>query len=659
MKAPRENDTDLHRGIEPLRTTFAILILLLGFVAGARADSGFGVLEARTGDAEPVEIVALSSTVDVAVSGLVAEARIRQRFTNTSDAWVEAQYLLPLPDGAAVHDLELRIGSRVVVGEIREKEQARAEYVEAAASGRRAALVEADRPQLFRTAVANIGPGETVEVDVRWWQSIAYRDGRFRFALPLTYTPRYTQASTDVEGATGSPSADDAHAGQAPRVGVRIAIDAGLELSRVESASHRIAVARDGRRHTVTLADGEVPADRDFTLEWTPVLGAEPAAAVLAEQRGGETYAMVMLMPREELANPLPRELVLVVDTSGSMEGESLRQARAALDLALTSLTPRDRFNVIQFNSVTEALFDAPVAAQPGDVKLAREWVARLQATGGTEMAPALERALAGAPPAGYVRQVVFATDGAIDDAGRLYTLIDRDLRASRLFPVGIGSAPNTTFIERAATLGRGTSITIADIGEVGERMRTLFTKLERPALRDLALTWPGAAEVYPSRLPDLYAGEPLLVVARLPAANGTLHASAHADLAPWQVSQRLDGAAHATGIARLWARRKIDDLERSLDVGGDAGAVREGILALALDHHLVTRYTSLVAVEKTPVRPLEDDLASTRVANGAPTGGVAFAATATGAPAQRLLGFGLLALALLTMLAARRVRHA
>ena len=467
MKANHEEtNTDLQRGFEPLRTIFAVFVLLLGFAAGARAETGFGTIKASATDGQPFELVALASDVHYQIGGLIAEASIHQRFTNTSNDWIEAQYLLPLPDGAAVHDMTLRVGERVIVGEIREKEQARRDYVEAAASGRRVALVEADRANLFRTAVANVGPGETIDVEVRWWQPIDYHDDRFTLSLPLTYTARYTAQTHFENGDGASPSRtsttrDDVHGTVAPQVAITLDLDPGLPLSRVESSTHALTIKRQGMRYSITLANGRVPANRDFALEWTPVLGDAPASAMLTQTVNGETYAMIMMLPNGRLANPLPRELILVIDTSGSMQGDSIRQARAALDLALSSLRPIDRFNVIQFNSNTDSLFDQAVPATPGDVALAREWVGKLVANGGTEMLMALRTALRGSPPPGYVRQVVFATDGAVNDAAGLYQTIDQDLGQSRLFPIGIGSAPNAQFIARAATSGRGSSIVI------------------------------------------------------------------------------------------------------------------------------------------------------------------------------------------------------
>lgn len=638
-----------------LRGILAALLAMAFAHGAAAAENGFGSIQAQGANGESHAMAALESDVDYRIGGLVAEARIHQRFVNRSDTFIDATYLLPLPEGAAVHDMELHVGGRTIVGEIREKEQARTEFVEAAASGRRASLVETSRAQLFRTAVANIGPGETIEVELRWWQPIAWRDDRFTLMLPLTYTPRFEPGASDGESAKqGQASNDDVHAANAPRVRVNIALDAGVPLLRVDSPTHVLSVTGTGSQRHVEFADGAVPADRDFVLEWTPRLGAAPASSVLVEHWNGHVYALAMLLPPAQLPNPLPRELILVIDTSGSMQGASMQQAKAALDLALQSLRPADRFNVIQFNSVVEPLFDTAVAATPDNAHLAREWVASLRADGGTEMGHALERALAGSTPPGYVRQVVFATDGAVDDASSLYATIERGLGASRLFTIGIGSAPNAHFIERAATQGRGSSVVVRRLDDVGARMRELFAKLDSPALRDLSLDWPGEAESYPARLPDLYRGEPLLAVARLDDMRGTLKASGSSSDAPWHAALALDRAKPASGIARLWAQRKADELQRQLDLGADRDATRAAILQLALEHHLVTPYTSLVAVERAPSVPTDVDPASVRIANGLPEGSVDFAATATPATLEALLGLLLFACAAAVAFAAR-----
>ncbi|MEO7199100.1 MAG: hypothetical protein ABIY56_02670, partial [Dokdonella sp.] len=242
-------------------------------------------------------------------------------------------------------------------------------------------------------------------------------------------------------------------------------------------------------------------------------------------------------------------------------------------------------------------------------------------------------------------------------DGAELYRMIDQDLGQSRLFPIGIGSAPNAQFIERAATSGRGSSVVIRSTAEVAERMRELFGKLDRPAMRDLSVSWPGVADSYPQRLPDLYAGEPLLVVAKLSNLRGSLEASGASSESTWAQSLPLDRSTNVPGIARLWAQRKIESLEQSVDQGADAEDVRNAVLQLALSHHLVSPYTSLIAVEQIPARGLAEDLVSRRIANGQPAGSLAYAATATSAPLHMLMGLLLLVIAGLFAWCERRLK--
>lgn len=647
-----------------LRSLFAAALLgIAAFAQTASADSG--ALRIVRADGSRTEVASLDTTVDLAIHGLVAEVRVKQRFRNDGELWQQGQYLLPLPEGAAVHAMTLRIGERVIIGEIREKEQARSEFAQAVASGRKASLVEAQSANLFRTAIANVAPGETVDVEIGYWQQVDFRDGEFSVVFPLTYTPRYGGAPAESVAPAGAvdevaAAMPDASAAETPvvaaapaaRVGsptvvITASLDAGVPLARVESSTHTLAIHETKQRYAIRLADEVVAADRDFVLRWTPKASAVPTAALLRERAGDDQYALLMLLPPSQATAALPRELILVIDTSGSMEGKSIVQARAALDLALQRLTPRDRFNVIQFNSVTSALFEHAVDATPSDVALAREWVAGLRATGGTEMLPALQLALRDAAPAGYLRQIVFATDGAVEQADALYTTMESQLGASRLFPVGIGSAPNAQFLRKAGELGRGSSVVIRDLDAVADAMQTLFAKLDRPALRDLQLDLPAQAEIYPQQLPDLYHGEPLLVIAKLPAnaASGRARIEGRLANSVWTQPLSFDLQGDAQGLGRLWAQRKIEAIEDALRRGGDEASLRGDLVAVALKHHLVSRFTSLVAVDRTPQRPVDAALQDVTVENAAPDGSVAFAQTAT---SSRLwLALGLIALLL------------
>jgi Ca-activated chloride channel family protein len=609
--------------------------------------------------------VALDTQVDFRIRGLLAEVAVQQTYRNDSGEWLEGRYLLPLPGDGAVGRLRLQIGQRLIEGEVQEKQAAQAAYQAAAAAGQGAALVERQRANLFSTAVANIGPGETVRIEIGYWQAVRWQDGAFSIGLPLTLVAPYHGGSGEpgagldapVQLPTAVAAAIDLGEAFEPTVSLDIDLDAGLPLASVTSPTHAIRVEPRGRGHHVRLEHWVEASDRDFELRWTPVASTAPQQALFTEQVDGEHYALLMLVPPTVPVPPVPRELIVVVDNSGSMQGASMVQAKAAVDRALSRLHPGDRFNVIRFDDSTEAVFPAPVPADAGHLAQARRFVQGLSADGGTELYPALELAFAQAPSSGHLRQLVLITDAGIGNEQQLLRLVETGRGDARVFAVGIGSAPNAHFLRRAAELGRGTDVLVRDLAEVDARIDALLAKLGAPVLRDLALAWPGPAEVYPERLPDLYAGEPLQVLARLPALHGQLKAQGLGQRQRWQDSVALGSAqsVDGRGVARLWANARITALDDSLRAGADPALVRAQTLEVALKHQLVSAYTALVAIERTPIRPLDLDLASVGFANAAPAGSVAFAQGST--PARMRLAAAL-ALALLALLVlGRRTR--
>ncbi|KFN48285.1 marine proteobacterial sortase target protein [Arenimonas metalli] len=617
-------------------------------------------LQMKIGD-EWVATLAMDTTVDMQVRGLLAEVTVRQTYRNDASEWREGRYLLPLPENGAVGALTLRVGDRLIVGEIREKAEAEAIYQAAAASGQRASLVSQNRPNLFQTRVANIGPGEEVEIEVRYWQPVAFRDGAFSLHLPLTLTPRYEgtrEAAGLLDPASrpaALPVADEAivrSGALPPTVALSVEIEPGLPLKSVTSPSHAITVSAEGSTYRATLANLVDASDRDFLLRWEPVPSRAPRSAVFTDTLDGESFAMLMLVPPTLPVAPLPRELILVIDNSGSMSGASMEQAIEAADRALSRLRPGDRFNVVRFDDSFELLFPDAVAAEPGNVARARSFVRSLQAEGGTEMLPALRAALAGRAPAGYLRQVVLATDAAIGNEDELLRLIEAERGESRLFPVGIGSAPNGHFLRKAAEAGRGTQTLVRNVEEVTEVMDGLLAKLDRPAMRDITLAWPGAAEMHPARVPDLYEGEVLQVVARVENLQGTVAVSGLRPQ-PWTRQLKLSGgsAVPAPGIGRLWARARIDTLEDAMRRGEKESEMRAQIVDTALRHGLVSRYTSLVAVDKTPARPAGEAMGSSQVMNATPEGSLQFAQGSMGWLRELLLA---LAMALASFLLLR-----
>jgi len=610
----------------------------------------------------------LHTAVAVQVTGITATVTVRQRFRNPTRHWQQAVYLFPLPEKAAVHRLRMRVGPRTIEGVIRERHAARRLYRKAARAGRRAGLVEQQRANLFTASVANIGPGQTVQVEIAYRQVLAFADGHFALRLPLVAAPRYipgrplTGPPSGIGWGADTDQVPDASRitppvvapGTAPVNPVNITVDlrAGFPLAQVVSPSHGIRVNRAGRGHVRVSLKGPVPADRDFVLRWAPARGAAPQATVLTQHSDRGDYGLLMVVP------PAPRfgerlhrhrELVLVLDTSGSMGGPSLRQAKAAVQLALGRLRPGDRFNIIQFNSVTRRLFSRPVPATAGHIARARRYVRGLQANGGTEMAPALKAALDGDGPADAVRQVVFLTDGAVGNGQALFALIHARLGNARLFTVGIGSAPNGHFMARAARAGRGTYTFIGRADAVGARMGALLSRLEHPVLTDLRVRWPGKARATPDPVPDLYLGQPVVVAARLDRLQGQVVVQGRLRGRRWHARLALAGGSTGDALGALWARRRIASLMDSLSRGADPARVRAAVLRLALAHHLISRYTSLVAVDRSALRPKGEPQKRTAVPVNLPAGWVygkvfgGLPQTATAAPLHRAWGLAAL----------------
>jgi Ca-activated chloride channel family protein len=604
----------------------SVVTLLLASTAQAATinDAKAGQLLLRTGTPGEYTVApSVETEVAIQVTGVIARTRVSQVFHNPGAEFVEGVYVFPLPENAAVDHLWMRIGERAIEGVIQEKEEARRTYEKAKTEGRKAALVEQQRPNLFTNSVAHIGPDEQVRVTIEYQQTLRYDNGEYRLRFPLAVTPRYVPASaTDampdvakaieaqaVDGPPQMPAyASDAQGRLVNPVDIAVIIDAGVPLANVVSSYHEALVEKAaGNRTAVYLTREQEAADRDFELKWRLAAGVEPQAAVFTQQVAGADYGLIMVVPPqpsgEEKAafQRIPRETILIADTSGSMQGASMDQAKQALAFALDTLTERDRFNVVEFNSVTRTLYPASLPATRDNIEQAKAWVKKLQAGGGTEMAPALRFALDGAVTPGYLRQVIFMTDGGVSNEEELFRLIATRLGDTRLFTVGIGSAPNGHFMTKAAQFGRGSFTYVGDVREVNEKMTQLFSRIEAPVLRDVAIRWADGTPLttYPDRVPDLYLGEPIVVSAAADSFARTVIVSGVRGNQPWSVA--LTPVSDSAGVGALWARARIAHLMDEITRGGDVAELRPAVLRVALDHHLVSAYTSLVAVDVTP----------------------------------------------------------
>jgi Ca-activated chloride channel family protein len=602
-------------------------------VVASLADARMGSLLLRDGE-QYVEAPRLATDIDITVSGPTSRARVTQIFNNPTKNWVEAIYVNPLPDGGAVDTLKMVIGDRIVVGEIKERIEAKLIYEAAKRSGRKATLIEQERPNIFTNSVANIGPGETVVVQVEYQEPVHRSGNTSSLRVPLVVAPRYNPApitqTVDLGrrgwGKTNEPANDpvpDRDRITAPvldprveaptnPVAITVHLNAGFPVGEVKSHHHAVKIdAPSDDVRVIRLDNHVVPADRDFELTWMPAAAAAPSVGLFREHVGNADYVVALVTPpplADVQKEALPREMVFVIDNSGSMGGTSITQAKASLLFALDRLKPTDRFNVIRFDHTMDAVFADTVAADAGNIARAKAFVSALQASGGTEMVPPMKAALSDrrGPDSQYLRQVVFLTDGEIGNEQELFDTIAAMRGRSRVFMVGIGSAPNSFLMTRAAEIGRGTFTHIGSVDQVQERMRELIEKLESPIVTGLTASYTGGAmDATPDALPDLYRGEPIVIAAKLGTADGQLEIKGMIGARPWTVTLPVGKAAEGTGLSKLWARRKITDAEMARRLRqASAEETDKRILGLALEHHLVSRLTSLVAVDATPSRP-------------------------------------------------------
>ncbi len=631
----------------------AVSFLLAGFFSPAKAGVGpnemtSGSLLLKTKKGDYVEAPRLGSDYNVTISGPTGRTVLTQRFSNPSEGWVEGVYVFPLPEGAAVDTLKIIAGNRVIVGEVKEKREAKVIYETAKREGQTASLLEQERPNLFTNSVANIGPHDSVVVQIEYQETIAQSAGTYSLRLPLVVAPRYNpqpvvqsvdfNADGSGYGATVSDPVPDRDRIEPPvldprenapvnPVSINITLHAGFALGDVKSHFHAInAQSTDEQSRAISLGAGTIPADKDFELTWT-AKGTAPQVGLFKETVNGKDYLLATVTPPSVPAagKSMPRESIFVIDNSGSMDGPSMDQAKQALLLGLAKLNTTDRFNVIRFDDTMDQLFPTAVPADAINITAAKNFVAGLQANGGTEMIPPLKAALVDDQVSAktHLRQVVFITDGAIGNEAEMFATLTAQRGRSRVFMVGIGAAPNSYLMTRAAELGRGTFTFIGDAAQVTSRMDELFTKIGQPVVTGLAAKLSaGQAELTPSLLPDLYQGEPVLMMAEGNTLSGDLTMTGQIGDAPWTVTLPVSAAAPSKGISKLWAHRKIADIEVAQTMGSlTADVANKQVLDVALAHQIVSSQTSLIAVDKNPKRPLDQKLTRAEVPLNLPAG--------------------------------------
>lgn len=622
--------------LTPIAARVAVAVLLLvplfprpTFAAPGQSSGGLQIVL----NGKPSGFCPLRHTdVEASISGFIARVAVTQEFENSSSESIEAIYTFPLPQDAAVNDMTVRIGDRTIHGVIKRREEAAQIYAKAIAAGQTAALLDQERPNIFTQAVGNIPPGASVRVSITYLDRLKYEDGSYEFVFPMVVGPRYIPGTTAVgqQGEGFAPDTDrvpDASkitpplAAPGTRAGHDISfavrLDAGIPIQDVRSPSHEIDVQRnDGESAIVQLRDESVIPNKDFILRYS-VAGSSIAEGVLTHTSGNPRapangYFTLIVQPPDRIpdSDVSPKEVVFVLDSSGSMNGFPEEKSKRLIDYAIDGLYPGDTFNVIKFSGDTAVLFDEPVYPTAENVNRAKEFVDSEWGGGGTEMMKAIRAALAPSDASDHVRIVVFLTDGYVGNDMEIVGEIQKHPNA-RIFAYGIGSSVNRFLLDKMAEAGRGAVEYVSqkqDNQEAEAAAKRLYERLRAPLLTDISLDFGGlpVADVYPRRIPDLFNARPVVVTGRFTAAaKGVIRLVGNRAGETYTREIPVVFPAQNKGheaLASLWAREKIDDL-MSQDWSGLQGGqmradLREQITQLGLDYRLMTQFTSFVAVE-------------------------------------------------------------
>jgi Ca-activated chloride channel family protein len=560
-----------------------------------------GRLLSRRADGTWVGLPLLRTSFDAVVVGTVAETLVTQRFVNPLDEPAELVYVFPLPTEAAVDDYWFEIGDRTIQGALVELGRARQTYEDARDDGLSAALLEQSRPDVFVQRLANVPPRGEVGVSIHLVQALRQDAGRFELVFPTVVGPRYRSEleppSLGAEGPRRCGALD-----------VTVAIDAGVPVDDLRSRAHAVRSRMAGDEILVELEPRPDRLDRDFVLSWSVRREAAQAALQLQQEdeRGGY-FTLSVYPPVPEHAQVPGREIVFVVDTSGSMEGAPLETAKAAMRRFLRGLGPDDAFQVVRFSSDASSLGAALVPATPERIAEGLAYVDALVGGGGTEMTAGIRTAfgLPGSPD--RMRMVVFLTDGYIGNESEILALVRAEIDDARLFSLGVGSSVHRFLLDGLARVGRG-AVAYVDVGAAPDpAVDRFYEQIGSPALTDVEIDWGALAvfDVAPEPLPDLFVGRPLVVFGRWAGAfptRVTVRGRAGDRAVEIQATVR-PAARHGRGdgLGSLWARRHIEGLELSLLAEPSPrriARVEREVLRLALEHRILTEQTAFVAVD-------------------------------------------------------------
>jgi len=580
-----------------------------------------GALRAVNEDGEVIlEFPLKHTSVYAQISGFLAQVEVKQHFHNPHNEKIEAVYVFPLPENSAVNEMIMVVGQRNIYGEIHKRMEARQIYEQARAVGKRTALLEQERPNIFTQSVANIQPGEEIVITIRYVQALKYDRGVYRYVFPMVVGPRFIPgAPTGKQGTGWAPDTNtvpDASRITPPvikpgrrsghDISLTVKLDAGLSIEDLHSKSHDIELTDESTgKATVSIMTQDTIPNKDFILEYR-VAEEKPRSAYLTHysQQGG--YLLLMIQPSLESVtqNLEPKEIFFVVDCSGSMSGYPIQKVKEAMYHCIQGISPDDTFQIIRFSSNASAFAPKPVPATRLHKEEALDYIQALHGSGGTRMIEGIKACLDYPQADERQRIVFFMTDGFIGNDDQILAAIKEKVGNTRLFSFGVGSSPNRSLLERMAQVGRGTSQYIRQDQDAQPVITDMLSRISRPYLTDVEINWGGltVTDVYPNPIPDLYSAQPLILFARYDTAGEggvTLRGRINGQPYEEQIWISLPNWNPDNGsLASVWAREKIKFLCLE-QLGGRMQSIEEEVTNLALEYNLMSQYTSFVAVDE------------------------------------------------------------
>ncbi|HEV3343701.1 MAG TPA: VIT domain-containing protein, partial [Pirellulales bacterium] len=597
-----------------------------------------GALRVVRPDGVVVECPLKHTDVEAEISGFIARVRVKQTFSNPLKEKIEAVYVFPLPHESAVDAMTMTVGEKKIVGVIKRRAEARQIYEQALFAGQTAALLEQERPNIFTQSVGNIAPGQDVIINISYVDVLEYDQGGYEFRFPMVVGPRYNPGSitsspaplpAELQGKTSPAAANTSQVPDAARINppvlkpgrrtghdisLAVVLDAGVPVQDLAVANHKADVNRsDDRKAKVVLSPDDTLPNKDFVLRYK-VAGKKPELAMLAHTdptaadavRSGNGYFMLMIQPREDerLTKSPPREMVFLVDVSGSMSGQPTAKVIEAMQNMLKFCREIDTVQVITFAAEAQKLFERPVPVNAASINRALRFTEGLQGAGGTEMLKGVKMAIDEPLDKERLRIVVMLTDGYIGNEAEIIEHVGRECGDRiRFWCLGIGSSPNLFLVDGVARQGGGMGRTLGLNDDSAGLTREIMTRIQRAQLAKLRIDYGGlqVSQTYPARLPELWSGQPVVVYGRY-AGSGeamlTVRGEVEGEPAAWQlaVTAPREEPDHDV-LAKIWARQKVEDLMQQTFYQGSP-AVEEEVTSLALQYGLMSSYTSFVAVD-------------------------------------------------------------